>query len=122
MLKKSNTDRKQAYLCKQKNTYKQGCMIYSIPMNDILIMTKRKSLVPMDDELNDWVISYRTTRTVDRICFNPRAFCWATGQRLFLKVATHVYTRIDGPGSPVLTVYYFTPKHYTVWLLKDAHV
>jgi hypothetical protein len=121
MLKNSNTILKEAYFIRQKSTPKWGYMLYSIPIDNVLIMTKGKGFVPMANELNDWVISYRTTRTVDRMCFNPRAFCWATGQRLFLKVATHVYTRINGPGSPVLNVYHFTPKHYTVWLLKNAH-
>jgi hypothetical protein len=120
MLKKSNTDRKEAYHRKQKNTGRQEYMIYSIPVDVVLRITKGWKYFPMANELNDWVISCCTTRTVDRICFNPSAFCWATGQRLFLKVATHVYTKTPAP-LPILTVYHFTPKHYTVWLLKDAH-
>jgi len=75
---------------------------------------------PETAEVGDWMILNRTVKTVEkRICLNPGAFCWDSGKRLFLKPATVVHTLITGPGDPLKEKFYFEPKRYTAWLLKQ---
>lgn len=74
---------------------------------------------PDTEEIGDWMIRERTVEVCEkRVCFNPRAFCWASGKRLFLKPATVIHTMITGPGDPLKETFYFEPKRYTMWLLK----
>lgn len=71
-------------------------------------------------EIGDWMIKKRTVKVYEkRICFNPSAFCWDSGKRLFLKPAMVVKTVIEGPGDPLRETFYFEPKRYTTWLLKN---
>ena len=71
-------------------------------------------------EIGDWMIKKRAVKVYEkRICFNPGAFCWESGKRLFLKPAMVVKTVIEGPGDPVRETFYFEPKRYTTWLLKN---
>jgi len=76
---------------------------------------------PVLEEVSNWMILFRCVKTSEqRVCLNPRAFCWATGRRLFLKPATAVYCEITGPGDPVRETFYFVPKEYTMWLLSNS--
>lgn len=80
----------------------------------------RTMYYPDTEEVANWMIKHRTVRVTERsICFNIRAFCWASGKRLFLKPVIVVHTQITGPGEPVDEKFYFEPKQYTVWLLKN---
>lgn len=80
----------------------------------------RKMYNPDTEEIGDWMILNRKTQVVEKkICFNPRAFCWDSGKRLFLKPVTVVHTVITGPGDPLKETFYFEPKRYTTWLLKQ---
>jgi len=80
----------------------------------------RKMYNPDTEEIADWMIRERRVRSEEKpVCFNFRAFCWASGKRLFLKPVTVVHTKIDGPGDPVREKFYFSPKHYTLWLMKQ---
>ena len=75
---------------------------------------------PDTEEVANWMIKNRTVRVEEiSICFNIRAFCWDSGKRMFLKPVTVVHTQIDGPGDPVKEKFYFEPKHYTLWLMKQ---
>jgi hypothetical protein len=74
---------------------------------------------PDTEEIADWMIRERTIEVKGKsICFNPRAFCWDSGKRLFLKPVTVIHTMITDPGDPLKETFYFEPKRYTMWLLK----
>lgn len=80
----------------------------------------REMYNPETEEIGDWMIRERTVEVCEkRVCFNPRAFCWDSGKRLFLKPVTVVHTMITGPGDPLKEKFYFEPKRYTTWLLKN---
>jgi hypothetical protein len=75
---------------------------------------------PDTEEISNWMIRKRSVKVDDnQLCFNPTAFCWSSGKRLFLKRATVVHTLITGPGDPLREKFYFDPKRYTLWLLNE---
>jgi len=75
---------------------------------------------PDTAEIADWMIRERKVKVIEkRICFNPTAFCWDSGKRLFLRPVTVVHTVVTGPGEPLKETFYFEPKRYTTWLLKN---
>lgn len=79
----------------------------------------KKRWDPDTEEMTEWMIRERTNEVKEnRLCFNPFAFCWDSGRRLFLKRATVVHTLVTGPGDPLKETFYFEPKRYTLWLLK----
>lgn len=103
----------------EANEHKSGYWQQWLRLGDIKTMG-RDMYNPDTVEIGDWMIRERTVKTENkRFCLNPRAFCWATGKGLFLKPATVVHTLITGPGDPLKETFYFTPKHYTVWLMKN---
>lgn len=80
----------------------------------------RKMYNPDTEEIADWMIRERTVEVKGKsICFNPRAFCWDSSKSLFLKPVTVVHTLVTGPGEPLGETFYFEPKRYTAWLLKQ---
>jgi hypothetical protein len=90
-----------------------------IALDDVKKMFKNTFILEVED-MADWMIRQRTVEVNEnRICFNPRAFCWESGKRLFLKRATVVHTLVIGPGDPLKETFYFEPKRYTMWLLKQ---
>ena len=103
----------------EKNDYKTYYWEQWLKLHEIRIIG-RKIFNPTTEEIADWMIRERRVRSEEKsICFNFRAFCWASGNRLFLKPVTVVHTQIDGPGDPVREKFYFSPKHYTLWLMKQ---
>lgn len=80
----------------------------------------REMYNPETEEIVNWMIRERTVEVCEkRICFNPSAFCWDSGKSLFLKPVTVVHTVVTGPGDPLGETFYFEPKRYTAWLLKN---
>lgn len=103
----------------EANEYKSTCWQQWLKLNEMRDMG-RKIYNPDTAEIGDWMIKNRAVRVnKKRFCFNPRAFCWNSGKSLFLKPATVVKTVIEGPGDPLKETFYFEPKRYTVWLLKN---
>lgn len=51
-------------------------------------------------------------------CLKPWSRCWDSGKKLFMKRCVKVTCCLYGPGDPVITVYYFEPKYWTLRLLK----
>ena len=87
---------------------------------DVIKKIGKDMYSPDTVEIADWMIRNRTDRVSQKqICFNPRAFCWSSGRSLFLKPVTVVHTLVTGPGDPLKEKFYFTPKHYTLWLMKE---
>lgn len=80
----------------------------------------REMYNPDTEEIANWMIRERTVEAKEKsICFNPRAFCWDSGKSLFLKPVTVVHTLVTGPGDTLKETFYFEPKRYTAWLLKQ---
>jgi hypothetical protein len=104
----------------EKNDYKKDYFTYQMNMEDALSITNGTSYSPELETIGDWMIRDRVKKISERRSFNPRAFCWATGKRLFLRNSVIVICEITGPGTPAIQRFYFTPRQYTLRLLKDA--
>lgn len=103
----------------EKNDYKTYYWSQWLKLHEMRTIG-RKMYNPDTEEIADWMIRERTREVCEkRICFNLRSFCWASGKRMFLKSVTVVHTQIDGPGDPVKEKFYFSPKHYTLWVMKQ---
>lgn len=114
-----NIDLKAKIKWLRKNEYKKWYWWQWSEISDRFRMMLKNSDPNMDDIAN-WMIRERTIGVDEnRLCFNPWAFCWSSGKRLFLKRATVVHTEITGPGDPLKESFYFDPKRYTIWLLKQ---
>ena len=103
----------------EANEHKSGYWQQWLRLN-VIKEIGRDMYNPDTVEIADWMIRERKVKVLEkRICFNPRAFCWDSGKRLFLRPATVVHTLITGQGDPLKETFYFEPKRYTHWLLKN---
>jgi hypothetical protein len=114
--------RKEKWLVEYE--WRRHYLAFILPMEEVYAMTKETSYSPSLENIGDWLIKERTEKIIERRMFNPRAFCWATGKSLFLKKSVIVVSEIDGPGvgrgPPVVEKFCFSPKQYTLWLLKHG--
>jgi hypothetical protein len=110
--------RKEKWLVKYE--WRRHYLAFILSMEEVYAMTKETCYSPSFETIGDWMIRERTKQTIDRRLFRPGAFCWATGKSLFLKKSVIVVTEVGGPGQPVVEKFYFSPKQYTLWLLKDG--
>ena len=70
------------------------------------------------DPIDSWKIDHRIHYVKDITCLKPYAKCEISRKPLFLKKAVKIVTRIHGPGTDVIEIFYINPQNYTLWLFQ----
>jgi hypothetical protein len=89
----------------------------------LLTNSNADKLTDVDREIasiNNWMLIHRVHEKRELRCFNPGAFCWQTGQWLFLRPAIRFHCRLSGPDDDHNEMIYFNPGAYTYWCLATG--